>query len=103
MKVGVLGSGTVGQVLGAGFAKYGHQVMMGTRTPDDKDVQAWVGKTAGATAGTFGEAAKFGELIVLAVLGRVVDQVIALAGAENFAGKTVMDTTNPIAAAAPVD
>src|SRR5215471_16811909 len=97
MKVGVLGSGIVGQTLGAGFAKHGHNVMMGTRKPQDTDIQKWVSATPGASAGTFAEAAKFGDLVVLAVLGRIVEQVIGLAGPENFVGKTVMDTTNPLA------
>src|SRR5882724_11458621 len=103
MKVGVLGSGGVGQVLGAGFAKHGRQVMMGTRKTGDKDVQDWVAKTPGASAGTFAEAARFGDLIVLAVLGRVVENVIELAGPENFTGKTLMDTTNPLANSPPVN
>ncbi len=103
MKVGVLGSGGVGKVLGAGFASYGNQVMMGTRRQHDPEVQRWVEKTPHASAGTFAEAAAFGELLVLAVLGRAAEEVIALAGRENFPGKTLIDTTNPIADAPPVD
>jgi predicted dinucleotide-binding enzyme len=61
MKVGVLGSGTVGQVLGAGFLKHGHQVMLGTRDPKKSEVQQWVRDTPGAASGTFEETAKFGE------------------------------------------
>lgn len=102
MKIGVLGSGMVGQVLGAGLLKHGHQVMMGTRSPKGEEVQKWLRQTPGTSAGTFAEAAKFGDLIVLAVLGRVVENVIQLAGPENLAGKTVLDTTNPIADAPPV-
>jgi 8-hydroxy-5-deazaflavin:NADPH oxidoreductase len=101
MKVGVLGSGTVGQVLGAGFLKHGHEVMLGTRDP--KKVDQWVQETPGATSGTFAEAAKFGELIVLATLGRVVEQVVDLAGPENFSDKPVMDATNPLSDAPPID
>src|SRR5579883_2540219 len=102
MKVGVLGSGIVGQVLGAGFLRNGHQVVMGTRDPGAEQVQKWLGQTPGASAGTFAEAASFGEFVVLAVLGRVVENVITLAGPKNMAGKTLMDTTNPIADAPPV-
>ncbi|HEY6332531.1 MAG TPA: NAD(P)-binding domain-containing protein, partial [Blastocatellia bacterium] len=80
MKVGVLGSGTVGQTLGAGFIKHGHNVMLGTREPDGPAVQQWVQANPGATAGTFAETAAFGELVILSVLGRVVEQVIKLAG-----------------------
>jgi 8-hydroxy-5-deazaflavin:NADPH oxidoreductase len=103
MKVGVLGSGTVGQVLGAGFSKHGHHVMMGTRDPKAESVRHWVTKTPMAAAGTFAEAAQFGELVVLAVLGRAVEDVIKLAGPASFKGKTVMDTTNPISSSAPVN
>jgi 8-hydroxy-5-deazaflavin:NADPH oxidoreductase len=102
MKVGILGSGIVGQVLGSGFVKHGHQVMMGTREPDAKEVGEWLNKTVGASAGSFADAARFGELLVLAVLGRIVDKVIELAGRENFTGKTVIDATNPLADSPPV-
>jgi 8-hydroxy-5-deazaflavin:NADPH oxidoreductase len=102
MKVGVLGSGVVGRALGAGFVKHGHDTMLGTRDPQKSDVQDWVRDTAGARAGTFEQAAQFGELIVLAVLGRIAGSVIALAGAENLSGKTVIDATNPLADEPPV-
>jgi len=97
-----LGSGIVGRVLGAGFLKYGNGVMLGTRNPGKPDVQQWLRENPGGSAGTFEQAAQFGDLIVLATLGRAAEQAIGLAGAANFAGKTVMDTTNPIADAPPV-
>ena len=100
--VGVLGSGIVGQTLGAGFLKHGHKVMMGTRDPKAGSVQKWISQTPGATAGTFAEAAGFGDVIVFAVLGRVAEDVIRLAGADAFAGKAVIDTMNPIADDPPV-
>jgi hypothetical protein len=102
MKIGILGSGTVGKTLGAGFLKRGHQVMLGTRDPHKPEVQSWVQETPGATAGTFQQTAEFAALAVLATLGRAAEEAIALAGPQNFAGKTVMDTTNPIAEAVPV-
>jgi 8-hydroxy-5-deazaflavin:NADPH oxidoreductase len=102
MKIGVLGSGAVGQVLAAGFLKHGHEAMLGTRDPKKKEIQDWIGKTAGAKAGTFEEAARFGEIVALAVLGRVAGSVIDLARPENLAGKTVIDATNPIADEPPV-
>ena len=103
MKIGVLGSGIVGQTLAAGFLKHGHQVMLGTRDPQKPDVQAWLKKTPGAQAGTFAQTAKFAELVVLATLGRVAEDVLQLAGPENLAGKTIIDTTNPIADTPPVN
>jgi len=103
MKIGVLGSGIVGQVLGAGFLKHGHEAMLGTRDPKKKDVAAWLREIPGSSAGTFEEAARFGELLVLAVAGRAVEDVIELAGPANFEGKTLVDATNPLADEPPVD
>ena len=103
MRVGILGSGIVGQVLAAGFLKHGHSVMIGTRNPASPEVREWIGKTDGASAGTFADAARFGDLLVLVVLGRIVEKVIELAGPENFAGKTLIDATNPLAEGPPVD
>jgi predicted dinucleotide-binding enzyme len=97
MKIGILGSGIVGQTLGAGFFKHGHEVMLGTRDPKKPEVQKWVSANAGAKAGTFAETARFGEVLVLATLGTAAEHALALAGAANLAGKTIMDTCNPIA------
>lgn len=103
MKVGILGSGNVGKTLAAGFLKHGHQAMLGTRNPRKPEVQQWLQSTPGAAVGTFEQAAQFGDLVVIATLGRAVEEAIQLAGPANFARKTVMDTTNPIAEAPPVD
>lgn len=100
-KIGVIGSGQVGQVLADGFLKYGHEVMRGTREP--QKLASWK-EAAGskATVGTFGEAASFGEIVVLAVKGTVAADAIGLCGADALAGKVVIDATNPIADAPPV-
>lgn len=103
MTVGVLGSGTVGKTLAEGFLKHGHQVLLGTRDPKTEDVTSWASSAAGAKAGTFAEAAQFGELLVIAVLARVIEDVIKLAGPQNFRGKTLIDTNNPISDAPPID
>jgi hypothetical protein len=97
MKVGVLGSGDVGQVLGAGFLSRGHEVKLGTRDPGKDKVKAWVAKYgAKASAGTFEETAKFGEVLVLATLWDGTKSAIQLAKPDNFAGKVVIDNTNPL-------
>jgi predicted dinucleotide-binding enzyme len=96
MKIGVLGSGDVGCALAGGFLRHGHEVMLGTRDPKKREVRDWMNRTAGAQVGTFQDAARFGEFVVLAVLGRIVGSVIDLAKPENLAGKTVIDTTNPL-------
>ena len=101
MKVGVLGSGVVGQVLADGFLKHGHEVMRGSRDP--ARLAAWkAGAGPKARTGSFEEAAGFGELAVLAVKGTAAEAVVR-ACAPALAGRTVIDTTNPIADAPPVD
>ena len=101
MKIGVLGTGNVGETLGAGLLGLGHTVMIGSRDPGQEKVRAWLaGPGKGASAGTFAEAAEFGELLVFAVNGEAVEAVIAQAGVARFAGKVVIDTTNPLAVSA---
>jgi hypothetical protein len=97
MKIGVLGTGAVGRVLAAGLAGRGHDVMIGTRNPAAATMTDWFGDQGrGISAGTFADAAIFGELLVLAIGWPHVKQVIDLAGPEHFAGKVVLDTTNPL-------
>jgi len=106
-KIGVLGSGIVGRTLADGFFKHGYEVMLGTRDPARGEVPAWVAQHAaehpGAQAGTFRQAAAFGEIVVLAVKGLVAEEVINQAGPDHFTGKIVIDTTNPLASEKPVD
>jgi 8-hydroxy-5-deazaflavin:NADPH oxidoreductase len=97
MRIGILGSGSVGQSLGAGLSRLGHEIKMGTREPAADKVQAWVVKTGGNTsAGTFAEAATFADLAILCTLWSGTENAIKLAGPEHLAGKVVMDTTNPL-------
>jgi predicted dinucleotide-binding enzyme len=104
MKIGILGSGAVGRALGRGVAAVGHEVMLGTRDPGSEKITDWISKTGnGVKAGTFDKTAKFGELLVLCSLYRAVEEVINLAGKENFSGKVVIDTTNPIADEPPAN
>lgn len=100
MNVGILGSGDVAKTLGAGFLKHRHAVMLGTRDPGK--LAAWRQQHAGAKVGSFAEAAAFGELLVLAVKGDHALDALGLAG-PGLAGKVVMDATNPIAPAPPVN
>jgi predicted dinucleotide-binding enzyme len=97
MHVGVLGSGDVGKTLGRGFLALGHQVMLGSREPGNPKVAAWAKEAgAGASHGTFAQAAQFGEIVVLATLGVATEDAIRLAGPEKFRGKLVLDATNPL-------
>jgi predicted dinucleotide-binding enzyme len=96
-RVGVLGSGEVGQRLAAGFSSRGHEVMIGSRDPGKPELGEWLAADgAGVKAGTFEQAAAHGALLVLGVLGNAAEEAIAGAGAENFSGKVVIDATNPL-------
>ncbi len=96
MRVGIIGSGIVGRVLGAAFLKEGNEVMLGTRDVTKEEVVKWLAENPGARAGSFSETAKHGELIVLATAGNITEEVLKNAGIENFNKKTVIDATNPI-------
>jgi hypothetical protein len=87
----------VGQVLGRGFISRGHEVKMGSRAANNEKAVAWA-KQAGARASTgdFAEAARFGEIVVLATLWAGTENALRLAGPENLAGKVLIDTTNPL-------
>jgi len=99
-KVAVLGSGQVGDVLSNGFLAHGYAVMRATREP--KKLQGWkAGAKGEAAIGTYEEAAKWGDTIVLAVKGLVAEQVLEQCGIANLAGKTIIDTTNPIGGEPP--
>ncbi|HMN49162.1 MAG TPA: NAD(P)-binding domain-containing protein [Ignavibacteriaceae bacterium] len=102
MKIGILGSGIVGQTLGLGFIKHGHQVKVGTAHPEK--LNDWLAKAGNnASVGSFEEAAKFGELVVLSVKGSASIKALEIAGKNNLAGKTIIDTTNPIADVPPAN
>lgn len=101
MNIGIIGSGEVARTLGAGFLTHGHAVMLGTR--DAKKLAEWASANRGARVGSFADAAAFGDAVVLAVKGEAALAALTLAGAAALAGKTVIDTTNPIAAVPPVN
>jgi 8-hydroxy-5-deazaflavin:NADPH oxidoreductase len=100
MKIGILGSGDVGRKLGDGFIELGHIVKIGTRDPNKDEVVQWVSKyneqEDRASSGTFSEAASFGEIVVIATSWDGTSNAIKLADPKNFAGKVVIDVTNPL-------
>lgn len=101
MKIGVIGSGIVGRVLATAFLKEGYSVMLGTRNISKDEVTKWKKENEKGSLGSFQETAQFGEIIVLAVSGLVVEDAINLAGKEHLSNKIIIDTTNPIAAVPP--
>lgn len=99
MKIGILGSGGVATTLAAGLVSHGHEVFVGTREPDK--LAAWRATQPAVRVGSVAEAAAFGAMAVLAVKGTAADAVLRSA-ASALDGKVVIDATNPIADAPPV-
>jgi 8-hydroxy-5-deazaflavin:NADPH oxidoreductase len=95
MKIGVLGTGVVGQAIARKLVALGHDVVMGARTAANKKAQAFAGATAGR-AGSFADAAAHGEIIFHCTLGDAAVEVLTQAGAENLKGKVVVDISNPL-------
>jgi hypothetical protein len=100
MRIGVLGSGQVGQTLAQGLKKHGYEVRIASRTPAKL---AGFSTTSGIATGTLADVAAWSEGLVLAVLGRAAEEALRDAGAANLQGKPVIDTTNPIGDAPPED
>jgi 8-hydroxy-5-deazaflavin:NADPH oxidoreductase len=95
MKVGVLGTGMVGHAIAAKLAALGHEVMMGSRTANNNKAQAWV-RTVGSRgqAGTFADAAAFGEVVFNCTHGAASLDALRAAGAKNVDGKIIVDVAN---------
>ncbi|HEY7292766.1 MAG TPA: NAD(P)-binding domain-containing protein [Vicinamibacterales bacterium] len=100
MRIGVIGSGDVGQTLAEGLKKYGYEVRIGSRSPAKLSEFA---KESGIQAGTFADVAGWAEAIVFAVNGAAAADALRETGPANLKGKTVIDTTNPIAKEPPED
>ena len=101
MQIGILGSGAVAKTLANGFLQHGHAVTLGTRTPDK--LADWHKANPSASVDDVAATAKFGDVLVLAVKGSAASAVMRAAGAANTSGKPIIDTTNPIADAPPVN
>ncbi|HVR02140.1 MAG TPA: NAD(P)-binding domain-containing protein [Polyangia bacterium] len=97
MKIGVFGTGTVGNTIATKLAKLGHEVKMGSRTAGNAKAAEWV-KASGAKAsqGTFAEAAAFGELLFNCTSGVGALAALELAGKKNIGGKILVDVSNPL-------
>lgn len=95
MKIGILGTGMVGQALGTGFVAAGHAVMLGAREAANPRAAEWA-QTHAAQHGNFADAARFGELLVNATAGRHSVEALQLAGERNLQGKILIDVANPL-------
>jgi len=101
-KVGIIGSGMVGQALAKGFLKYGSEVLIGTSHPEKYDeLKSVIG--GDVRTGSFADAANFGDLIVLAVRGTSAEELVKSSDFQGAYGKIVLDTSNPIAKGPPVN
>jgi predicted dinucleotide-binding enzyme len=97
MRIGVLGTGPVGQTLASRLVGTGHDVVMGSRTATNEKAVGWAeGHPERAGAGTFADAAAHGEVVVNATGGDVSLDVLRMAGADNLAGKELVDVSNPM-------
>lgn len=95
MKIGVLGSGTVGQTIGGKLVELGHEVMMGTR--NSAKLQDWLAQVGGnAQIGSFAETAAYGQILFNATNGNGSLEALALAGEANLNGKILIDISNPL-------
>ncbi len=97
MKIGILGTGMVGSAIGSKLIQIGHEVKMGSRTPDNKAAAEWVGVNGrNATQGTFAETASFGEIIFNCTAGASSLEALNMSGQENLKGKVLVDVSNPL-------
>ena len=97
MKVGVLGTGQVGQTLATKLAEVGHDVKMGSREAGNEKAVAWAEEAGGgASEGSFEDAAKHGELVINATSGEHSLEALQMAGADNLAGKVLIDVSNKL-------
>lgn len=97
MKIAVLGTGNVGDTIGSKLIEVGHTVMMGSRKTGNDKAKAFVAKHNGkASAGTFAEAAAFGEMIFNCTAGVGSLEALKMAGEKNLNGKIIVDIANPL-------
>jgi len=95
MRIGVLGTGVVGQTLGTRLVQAGQQVMLGSRTRDNEKAAGWA-RAAGAAHGTFAEAAAFAEAVLNCTSGMKSLEALEAAGEGNLEGKILVDVANPL-------
>jgi predicted dinucleotide-binding enzyme len=97
-KVGILGSGDVGKTLAKGFLKHGYQVAIGSDHAEK--LAEFKRENPQMETVTFEQAAQSGDIVVLCVKGTIAEKIIEKVK-RHLSGKTVIDTTNPIADAPP--
>ena len=97
MKIGVLGTGVVGQTIASRLVGLGHHVTMGSRTADNEHAVTWAAEAGDyAACGTFADAAIAGELLFNCTAGSASVDALVSAGAEHLRGKILIDLANPL-------
>ena len=108
VRLGILGTGTVGKTIAARLAGLQHDVMVGTRNPEETTSRtepdpygnppfsAWQEEHPEVKLGTFAQAAAHGEMIVNATAGAVSLEALEQAGEDNLSGKVLIDISNPL-------
>jgi NADPH-dependent F420 reductase len=95
MKIAVIGAGNVGGTLGKRWARAGHEVAFGTRTPAEAKVTTLVRESGpGARAASVPDAARDAAVVVLTVPWESVRDALAAAG--DLRGRILIDATNPV-------
>jgi predicted dinucleotide-binding enzyme len=97
MRVAVLGTGSAGRAIATRLLQLGHEVTMGSRSADGEALNEWLAEAGDdAKGGTFATAAETAELVFNCTAGTASLEVLRAAGAENLAGKTLVDVANPL-------
>ena len=97
MRIGVIGTGSVGKTIGTKLVELGHEVTMGSRSATNEQAAEWAASAgAGASHGTFADAAAAGELVFNCTAGMVSLEALGAAGEENLSGKVLVDVSNAL-------
>ena len=96
MKIGVLGTGMVGQTIGTALLEKGNQVMIGSRHANNEKAIAWKKDHINAFAGSFEEAVRFADTLFICINGSYIKETLQSIGPDLFAGKIVIDVSNPL-------
>ncbi len=97
MRIGILGTGTVGKTLATKLVKLGNEVRMGSRKSGGEKAKGWLKEAGGkSTEGTFADAAAHGEIVFNCTAGMASLDALRAAGAGNLQGKILIDVSNPL-------
>jgi predicted dinucleotide-binding enzyme len=97
MRIGVLGTGTVGRTIGTKLVELGHEVVMGSRSAESEPLREWLEDVGDAArGGTFADATAAAETVFNCTAGTASLDALSAAGADNLAGKVLVDVANPL-------